>query len=153
MQIHDQLLKNSPPVPDLPESTPLTPSAEEAEPVDDDSGSEGDSDPEMLQNVHELRVNANAGPIAVSISAGIRVATTRVPAAQAGPNVELPDRPGPGAEARPAAPRAVFTRRRSSEDFGLTVLAIALTIAIIAVFINRMLNKSAGSLKQAPVDT
>jgi hypothetical protein len=176
-QIHEHMMEKLPPVPDLPltngtgdagETEELGEDAEEAEEEDDDEAEEIPMGEEVardavVENVHEVHVNANAGPIAVSFSAGFRLATRAPPPAAAaggdtgGATVQAQQQAqaadvGPvqqavvgsgGGQVRPRA-------QQPPSDMGLTILAIALTIAILALFIKKLM-KSSGVPDQSPL--
>ena len=153
VQIHEAMIKTLPPVPELPPAN--MESAEAVEEDDDDEECEeapvveeperGDA---VVENVHEVNVNANAGPLSVSFSAGFRLAT-RAPAApvadaaDAQPQQQLQADhtravPGPGttAQVRPVV-------QQPPSDSTLTILAIALTVAILALIIKKLMRSQA----------
>lgn len=167
-------MEKLPPVPDLPltngtgdagETEELGEDAEEVEEEDDDEAEEVPMGEEVardavVENVHEVHVNANAGPIAVSFSAGFRLATRAPPPAAGdtgGATVHAQQQAqaadvvpvqqavvgSPGGQVRPRA-------QQPPSDMGLTILAIALTIAILALFIKKMM-KSSGVPDQSPL--
>ncbi|KAG6553783.1 hypothetical protein Mapa_004700 [Marchantia paleacea] len=155
-EIHDYMMKKAPPVPDLtaaPEvpSDTTDPAAPVSDPVSSPEATEtrevvstpnGDNEPEMVvENVHELHVNANAGPIAVSFSAGFRV---RAPA----PTQGAAPREQQAVVSPPPAVQGtgILARLRLSDDFGLTVLAIGLTIAIVAILIQKYFARSPATM-------
>ncbi|KAL2652265.1 hypothetical protein R1flu_020393 [Riccia fluitans] len=153
-EIHEYMLKKAPPVPEMakeeqvqedpsevadpaaPTSVPVSPAvATEAQEEASATGRDREENL-VVENVHELRVNANAGPIAVSFSAGFRV---RAPAPVQGSAArEQPAAIGV-APPRADASRGLVARLGLNDDFGLTVLAIGLTIAIIALLIKKYL--------------
>ncbi|KAJ7532478.1 hypothetical protein O6H91_13G005200 [Diphasiastrum complanatum] len=132
-EIHEQMMKTAPPVPDLAPTPPETVFDGNSQDLDNNDVINGENAPQVVENIHELRVNANAGPIAVSFTAGFSL-STRAPAAQPEPNLAVP---------RAVAPRetqpAVAGRQQTSEDRGLTLLAIGLTIAILALLAKKVL--------------
>lgn len=153
LQIHEAMIQKLPPVPELP---PVN----SAEAVDDDDDDEEREDPfvaggplaverdAVVENVHEVDVNANAGPLSVSFRAGYRSAT-RAPAndaAEIQPQQQLradPAHPvqvvtGPG-----TTPQARPVVQQPPSDFTLTILAIALTIAILALIIKKLMRSQA----------
>lgn len=178
-QIHEHMMEKLPPVPDLPltngtgdagETEELGEDAEEAEEEDDDDeaeeipmGEEVARDA-VVENVHEVHVNANAGPIAVSFSAGFRLATRAPPppaAAVGGDTGGATVQAQQQAQAADVVPvqQAVVgsgggqVRPRAQQppsDMGLTILAIALTIAILALFIKKLM-KSSGVPDHSPL--
>lgn len=146
------MIKTLPPVPELPPAN-----ADSAETVEDDDEDEEceetlvAEEPErdaVVENVHEVNVNANAGPLSVSFSAGYRLAT-RAPAGDAAdtqPQQELQadhahpvqgvTGPGSTAQVRPVV-------QQPPSDSTLTILAIALTIAILALIIKKLMRSQA----------
>ncbi|KAG0555341.1 hypothetical protein KC19_12G162400 [Ceratodon purpureus] len=148
-EIHQAMIKTLPPVPELPPAN-----VDSAEPVEDDDeddeeceetlvAEEPDRDA-VVENVHEVNVNANAGPLSVSFSAGFRSATRAqaVDAADTQPQHRLhadhahPAQAGTGpgttAQVRPVV-------QQPPSDSTLTILAIALTIAILALIIKKLM--------------
>lgn len=170
LQIHEHMMEKLPPVPELPltngtgdagETEELGDDTEEAEEEEDDEVEEIPMGEEVardavVENVHEVHVNANAGPIAVSFSAGFRLATRAPPAAvvaAAADTVGATEQAQQQAQAADVLPvqQAVVgsgggqVRPRAQQppsDMGLTIVAIALTIAILALFIKKMMKSS-----------
>lgn len=156
------MMKKLPPVPELPANNGTAQTVEEAEEEDDDESSEDTPPMEepprnaVVENVHEVHVNANAGPIAVSFSAGFRLATRAHPAPAAAIPHTHPEPPvqavqavvetGGAPQVRPVVQPPV---QPPSSDFGLTILAIALMVAIVALFIKKLM-KSSGSPEVGP---
>ncbi|KAJ7528505.1 hypothetical protein O6H91_15G006100 [Diphasiastrum complanatum] len=133
-EIHEQMMRTAPPVPDITSQPPAAVSDSNSQDVDNNSMNYGESAPQVVDNIHELHVNANAGPIAVSFTAGFSL-STRAPAAQQEPNLAAVARAAPPIETQPA----VVIHQQPSEDRGLTLLAIGLTVAILALVVKKIL--------------
>lgn len=147
-EIHEHLMKKLPPVPELPATNGVAEASDEAkeeERIEQTEESPIEDEPQrnsVVQNGHELHVDANAGPIAVSFSAGFQMTTQALPAVAAAPAGQQQPQlvqqvAGPGV----VAPGR-FTIYQTSSEFGLTFLAIGLTVAILALFIKKLMNLS-----------
>lgn len=131
-EIHETMLKTAPPVPSLcSESAPSPPAAAPIEGTEvprQDSVTDEVREPEIMENTApEPLVDGNRGDA--------RVATGGAAGVQQPTRVESPS---PGA----AENVGFVTRLRQADDLGLTLLAIGLTIAIIAVLIKKVLTDS-----------
>lgn len=148
-EIHQAMVKTLPPVPELPPAN-----GDSVEVVEDDDEDEEceetlvAGEPErdaVVENVREVNVNANAGPLSVSFSAGFRLATRgdaadtqpqqRLQADHAHP-VQAVTGPGTTTQVRPVV-------QQPPSDSTLTILAIALTIAILALIIKKLMRSQA----------
>ncbi|XP_043711257.1 ubiquitin-conjugating enzyme E2 32-like [Telopea speciosissima] len=138
-EIHEYMLSKAPPVPQLSpaqiSNEPSTNEEEEAEgspqnagvvAVDEDPNPEEDGNQTMVEDVREVQVNANAGPLRVSFSAGLRV-SRQVPAVD--PN-EQPQQ------------RAEVRVQKASDDRLFTWAAVGLTIAIVVLLLKKFLRSS-----------
>ncbi|KAJ4955328.1 hypothetical protein NE237_012111 [Protea cynaroides] len=146
-EIHQYMLSKAPPVPQLSppqianESSTSVEGEGEGEAEAEAEGSpqnagvaaldEGHQNPEgdgnrIVEDVHEVRVNANAGPLRVSFSAGLRM-SRQVPAVD--PNEQPQLRP----EVRVQKP---------SDDRLFTWAAVGLTIAIGVLLLKKFLRSS-----------
>lgn len=130
-EIHESMLKNAPLVPSLSsESAPPAPAVlpiEETVSRQEDSATDGVREPEIVENnALELRVDGNEGDSRVESGAAVVV--------------QLPTREGRAPP--PVMNVGIIARLRQADDWGLTLLAIGLVIAIIAILIKKVLTIS-----------
>ncbi|XP_042516156.1 ubiquitin-conjugating enzyme E2 32-like [Macadamia integrifolia] len=138
-EIHEYMLRKAPPVPQLsplqisnepstnevgePEGTPQNAGVVA---VGEDPNPEGDGNQRMVEDVREVHVNANTGPLRVSFSAGLRV-SRQVPAAD---------------PIEQAQERAEVRVQKASDDRLFTWAAVGLTIAIVVLLLKKFLRSS-----------
>eukprot|EP00249_Psilotum_nudum_P000939 c13153_g1_i1 orf=424-1416(-) len=167
-EIHDYMVKKAPPVPDLPANTNdefLAPTSEDgSDTVGDNSGMEvntsldGARVPQDVsatetgefQSAHnflELHANTNAGSVAAGFSAGISVSTRNHGNRQAS-DAAVVNRALNPIETNPEVIRMVRTQQH--DDRGLTLVAIGLTVALVALLLKKFMKSycwfDAGSL-------
>jgi len=141
------MIQKLPPVPELPFANG------EAESGEDDDGDQECSEETLTaeepgrvtvdENVHEIQVSASDGPVAVSTSAEDRSAPPG-DVAETQPQQQTPAdvHPIQAAAGSPAAQGRHVVPQPSS-DSTLTFLAIALTIAILALIIKKLMRSQA----------
>lgn len=154
------MTKQSPPVPEVPLASKETETAGAIEDADEDDGesvealiAEGSRISEELvtdavvENVHEVHVNANAGPLAVSFSADYQLAPPAIPigdaATLAQQNLLCDVHPSQASSGPAVATQVRPPVQQPPSDFTLTMLAIALAIAILALIVHKLM-KSRG---------
>lgn len=148
VQIHEAMIQKLPPVPELP------PANGEAESVEDDDDEDQECEETLVaeepardavvENAHEVQGNANAGPLAVSFSAEDQPsgdAAETQPQQQPQADVHPVQQAVAGSGAAAAQVRHVVPQPPS--DSTLTFLAIALTIAILALIIKKLMRSQA----------
>ncbi|XP_042510198.1 ubiquitin-conjugating enzyme E2 32-like [Macadamia integrifolia] len=140
-EIHEYMLSKAPPVPQLsPQQISVEPTTieeGEAESSPQNAGvdavdevhpnPEGD-DNRMVEDVREVHVNANAGPLRVSFSAGLRV-SRQVPVVDPNGN-EQPEQ------------RAEIRVQKPSDDRLFTWAAVGLTVAIVVLLLKKFLKSN-----------
>eukprot|EP01018_Ginkgo_biloba_P013877 Gb_31982 [translate_table: standard] len=138
-EIHEYMLKKGPPVPQLCTVTDNAAAHEQSEPSEDvveanavtaaTAEQQEVEEPDIPGNVHELRVDANAGPLRVRISAGLRLSTRPLDA-----DTEMGQR-----EQEVRNNPATLRQQTLHDDRGLTLLAVGLSMAIIALLVKKFL--------------
>ncbi|XP_078445157.1 ubiquitin-conjugating enzyme 32 [Wolffia australiana] len=116
-EIHEYLLSKAPPVPALTQVEPpvVDPPTVDQENVDQ-------PEPRVVEEVREVRVNAGAGGLRLSFTAGLRIERRLPPGGDVGAGSEPP---------RPAV-----------NDRWLTYAAVALTVAIVAMLVKKFFKTS-----------
>ncbi|OVA02527.1 Ubiquitin-conjugating enzyme [Macleaya cordata] len=138
-EIHQYMLSKAPPVPQPSSQQTSEENSNNIEGEEAQTSQSGDAiaavaevlpNPEaedmILEDVHEVRVNADAGPLSVRFSAGLRV-SRRVPAAEA---------------AEQQLQRSEGTVPKPADDRLFTWAAIGLTIAIVFLLLKKFLKSS-----------
>ncbi|KAK1316166.1 Ubiquitin-conjugating enzyme E2 32 [Acorus calamus] len=118
-QIHEYMLSKAPPIPQPPTPPPTL----------DDTPNNAESEGNALgaiANLHELHVNADAGPVRVSFTAGLRL-TRRVPRSE----TEMSE--------QPLRPDLVA---RKPDDRLFTWAALGLTFAILVLILKKFLKSN-----------
>ncbi|XP_020102102.1 ubiquitin-conjugating enzyme E2 32-like [Ananas comosus] len=146
-EIHQYMLTKAPPVPPLPktpntneqtndsanEATLTNPNPEVTAPPEPVPNPEPEQ--RIVEDVREVRLNAAAGRVRLSFSAGVRL-TRRVPAAEVAEQAH-------GHNMRPDARTEVRVQKPGIDDRWFTGAAVALTLAIIVLLVKKYL-KSQG---------
>lgn len=146
-QIHQYMLTKAPPVPPRPkipntneqtndsanEATLTNPNPEVTAPPEPVPNPEPEQ--RIVEDVREVRLNAAAGRVRLSFSAGVRL-TRRVPAAEV-------DEQAHGHNMRSDARTDVRVQKHGIDDRCFTGAAVALTVAIIILLVKKYL-KSQG---------
>ncbi|KAK1279528.1 Ubiquitin-conjugating enzyme E2 32 [Acorus gramineus] len=130
-EIHEYMLSKSPPIPQIP-TPPNNAEGEGSEPnlqnADNVAGEIVEANPgeeqRFVEDVHELHVNADAGPVRVSFSAGLRL-TRRVPGTELSEQSQRPD-------------QVV----RKPDDRLFTWAAIGLAFAILVLVLKKFLKSN-----------
>ncbi|XP_077218805.1 ubiquitin-conjugating enzyme E2 32-like [Tasmannia lanceolata] len=132
-EIHQYMLSKAPAIPQLPKTTSdeISNNREgEAQINPEIAGavagieehSDSESEGRIVENLREVRVNANAGPLRVSFSAGFKL-SRRVPAAEQGEQAERPE----------------VRVRKPVDDRLFTWAAVGLTVAIVSLLVKKFL--------------
>ncbi|XP_058082065.1 ubiquitin-conjugating enzyme E2 32 [Magnolia sinica] len=134
-EIHQYMLSKAPPIPQLPPPQPSDENSSDREAEAQTSPENADGvvapieehpnpqpEPRIMEDVHEVHVNANAGPLQVSFSAGFRL-SREVP--EAGPSEQLQ--------------RADARVQVSADDRLFTWAAVGLTVAIVVLLVKKFL--------------